>query len=159
MTIDDDDVRHLRRCIELAREARTRGDEPFGAVLVDATGRAIAEDLNGVVTTGDVTAHPELALARWASTHLDGAQRAGATMYTSCEHCAMCAGAFYWAGIGRLVFALSNDQLIEHLPAGVPALGLSSREVLARGGRSVAVEGPCAAVEADARTAVDGAWG
>jgi tRNA(Arg) A34 adenosine deaminase TadA len=85
------------------------------------------------IGTGDATGHPELALAAWASEHLTAKERAVATLYTSCESCAMCAGGQYWAGIGRLVFALSGAQLADVAPAGVPSLRLSSREVFARG--------------------------
>jgi tRNA(Arg) A34 adenosine deaminase TadA len=158
MTVDEADLGHLRRCIELAAEARRRGDQPFGSVLVSGAGEVLAEDSNAEVTTRDVTAHPELALARWASMHLDPDERAAATMYTSCEHCAMCAGAHYWAGIGRLVFALSGDQLAEHRARGAPTLALTSREVFARGGAAIEVEGPVAEVEREARAAVAGYW-
>jgi tRNA(Arg) A34 adenosine deaminase TadA len=153
-----DDVRHLRRCLELARSARARGDEPFGSVLVGRDGRVLAEHLNAVVTNRDCTAHPELTLARWAGAHLDPEQRAGATVYTSCEHCAMCAGAHYWAGIGRLVFALSGEQVAELAPPNIPHLRLSSREVFARGNRPVLVEGPCDELAAEARALFDGFW-
>ena len=77
-------------------------------MLVAGDGTVLAEDRNRVTTERDVTAHPELRLARWASQHLDIDARHAATMYTSCEHCAMCATAFYWAGLGRLVFAFSG---------------------------------------------------
>ena len=99
--------RHLRRCLELARAARDGGNEPFGSLLVDGGGIVVAE-LTNTVGTGDVTGHPELALAAWASLHMTADERTSATLYTSCESCAMCAGGQYWAGIGRLVFALSR---------------------------------------------------
>src|SRR5262245_46289631 len=133
------DLHHLRRCLELARQARARGDEPFGSLLVDASGAVRAERENTVVTTGDCTTHPELLLAGWATQHLTAAERAGAVVYTSCEHCAMCAAASYWAGLGRLVFALSGSQLAAALPAGVATLSLTPVEVFARGNRSIVV--------------------
>jgi tRNA(Arg) A34 adenosine deaminase TadA len=159
MTIDDADISHLRRCIELAVGARERGDEPFGSVLVSGEGAVLATDDNKVITTRDITAHPELALARWASMRLDAGERAAATMYTSCEHCAMCAGAFYWSGLGRIVFALSSEQVIAMLPEGASVLALTSREIFARGDRPIAVEGPVAEVETEARAALAGYWG
>ena len=86
------------------------------------------------VGTGDMTGHPELALATWASMNLTVDERAAATLYTSCESCAMCAGGQYWAGIGRLVFALSGEQLADIVPpGGGRSLRLSSRDVFARG--------------------------
>jgi len=150
--VDDRDVAHLRRCIALAAEARAAGDQPFGALLVDGHGCVVAEERNRVVSDRDVTAHPELALARWASAHLDPVARGAATVYTSCEHCAMCATATYWAGVGRIVFALSGAQLRDMLPDSVIKLDLDTRDVLARGNRElVVVEGPCAELDAEAR--------
>jgi tRNA(Arg) A34 adenosine deaminase TadA len=112
---------HLRRCVELAEVALTSGDEPFGSVLVDAGGVALAEDRNRVVSTGDPTQHPELALARWAATHMDPGDRAGATVFTSGEHCPMCAAAHAWVGLGRVVYVASSEQLAGWLhELGVP---------------------------------------
>ncbi len=156
--MDDTDLGHLRRCLELALVARARGDEPFGSLVVGGSGTVLAERENAVHTTGDVTAHPELMLAAWASRTLTPEERAAATMYTSCEHCAMCAAAHHWAGIGRLVFALSGAELNELAPAGVPVLELSSREVLARGSNSVEVAGPSTELAAEARAVFDGMW-
>lgn len=110
--VDDVDRRWLRRCVELAEEALADGDSPFGSVLVDGSGAVRAEDRNREVSTADPTAHPEIALARWAAAHLDPEERAAATVYTSGEHCAMCAAAHGWVGIGRLVFAMSTPQLL-----------------------------------------------
>jgi tRNA(Arg) A34 adenosine deaminase TadA len=108
----DEDLRHLRRCVELATEALEAGDEPFGSVLVAADGAVLAEDRNRVATVGDPTRHPEFELARWAATNLTPAERAAATVYTSGEHCAMCAAAHGWVGLGRIVYASSSRQLV-----------------------------------------------
>ncbi len=136
------DRAHLRRCVELAREALDAGDEPFGSVLVDADGTALSEGRNRVVETGDATQHPEFALARWAAAHLTPEQRAGATVYTSGEHCAMCAAAHGWVGLGRIVYASSSAQLVQWLSeAGAPAppvLPLPVQQVAP----GVAVQGP-----------------
>jgi len=155
----DDDVRHLQRCIELARQARERGDRPFGSILVGGDGEVLQEAMNCEVTERDVTGHPELQLARWASQHLSAEERRAATMYTSCEHCPMCATAHYWAGIGRLVFALSGQQLRGMLPAGAPLLTLDTREIFARGNLDIAVEGPFPELETPARAVHEGYWG
>ena len=156
--MDENDVAHLRRCLELARAARDGGNEPFGSLLVGGDGAVLAERMN-TVGDGDVTGHPELALARWASIHLTDAEHAKATLYTSCESCAMCAAGQYWAGIGRLVFALAGEQLAEIVPPGGPhVLRLSSREVFARGTAAVEVEGPCPELAAEALGVFDGFW-
>ncbi|MGE0219999.1 nucleoside deaminase [Mycolicibacterium sp.] len=110
MSISADDLAHLRRCAELARLALDQGDEPFGSVLVDADGAVRFEDHNRV-KDGDATRHPEFAIARWAAENLTPAQRATATVYTSGEHCPMCAAAHAWVGLGRIVYAASSEQL------------------------------------------------
>jgi tRNA(Arg) A34 adenosine deaminase TadA len=118
--LGDRDLRHLRRCVELATEALEAGDEPFGSVLVDADGVVLAEDRNRVAG-GDQTRHPEFALARWAASNMIPQQRATATVYTSGEHCPMCAAAHGWVGLGRIVYASSSQQLAAWLSdLGVP---------------------------------------
>ncbi|MHA3021429.1 nucleoside deaminase [Mycobacterium sp. BMJ-28] len=110
MAISAQDLEYLRRCLELARTALEDGDEPFGSVLVDQTGRTVFEDRNRVAG-GDATQHPEFAIARWAVHNLTPDQRRVATVYTSGEHCPMCAAAHAWVGLGRIVYATSSAQL------------------------------------------------
>jgi tRNA(Arg) A34 adenosine deaminase TadA len=93
--ISDVDRKHLRRCVELAAEALSSGDEPFGSLLVSR----------------DHTQPPEFAIARWAAEHMTPDERAVATVYTSGEHCPMCAAAHGWVGLGRIVYACSSKQL------------------------------------------------
>ena len=113
---------HLARCVELAREALDDGDDPFSSVLVDVDGNVLAEARNREVSRADPTAHPELELARWAWRNLDAPGRASATVYTSGEHCPMCAAAHGWVGLGRIFFAASAAQLTEWRTSwGLPA--------------------------------------
>lgn len=112
--INETDLKHLRRCIELARTALKKGDEPFGSVLVSANGEVLAEDHNHVAG-GDHTQHPEFELARWAAQNMTPEDRSKATVYTSGEHCPMCAAAHGWVGLGRIVYASSSQQLGEWL--------------------------------------------
>ncbi|GAA4887922.1 nucleoside deaminase [Tessaracoccus lubricantis] len=109
-----DDRRFLARAVELAEDALLAGDEPFGSVLVSADGEVLFEDHNHVAG-GDHTQHPEFAIARWAAGHLTEAERAAAVVYTSGEHCPMCAAAHGWVGLGRIVYASSSAQLGEWL--------------------------------------------
>ena len=110
MSISADDLDHLRRCVELAREALDDGDEPFGSLLIDGDGVIRYEDRNRV-KDGDATRHPEFAIARWAVSNLAPVQRVRATVYTSGEHCPMCSAAHAWVGLGRIVYATSSEQL------------------------------------------------
>jgi tRNA(Arg) A34 adenosine deaminase TadA len=108
--LDDLHRQHLRRCVDLAREALEAGDDPFGSVLVGADGSVLAERRNRE-RTGQPLAHPELDLALWAGEHLSPEERAGSTVYTSGEHCAMCSAAHGWVGLGPVVYAVSSRQL------------------------------------------------
>lgn len=115
------DRHFLAQCVELAREALDAGDEPFGSLLVDAEGAVRLADRNRVAG-GDHTRHPEFEIARWAAAHLTPAERAAATVYTSGEHCPMCAAAHAWVGLGRIAYATSSEQLTSwHREWGVPA--------------------------------------
>jgi probable F420-dependent oxidoreductase len=129
------DLQHLRRCVELATEAVDAGDCPFGSVLVDADGKVLAEERNRESTTGDATRHPEFELARWAATNLSPEERATATVYTSGEHCPMCAAAHGWVGLGRIVYVSSSEQAQGWLAemgvtASPPVRPLSIRDVV-----------------------------
>ncbi|MEU3854755.1 nucleoside deaminase [Streptomyces sp. NPDC029554] len=121
MVVQDRELPYLRRCVELAAEALDAGDEPFGSVLVGGDGTVLNEDHNRVAS-GDRTRHPEFELARWSAAHLTPGERAAATVYTSGEHCPMCAAAHAWVGLGRIVYVASSEQLASWLAElGVPA--------------------------------------
>ena len=122
-----EDETHLRRALALAAAGRESGDAPFGSLLVGPDGAVLAEQHNTVLSDRDITAHPELKLARWAARNLDAQTAAGTTLYTSCQPCPMCGGAIDRSGLGRVVYALSNAQLDELKPSGgfpaVPQVG------------------------------------
>lgn len=138
------DERYLRTAVELAAAARAAGDMPFGSLLVGSAGEVLAKDRNTVATEQDITAHPELKLARWAGRQLDADVALETTMYTSCQPCPMCSGAIARSGLGRVVFALSAEQLQELKPPG--AVSPDAAEV--------AYEGPTLFDEA--RVPIDG---
>jgi tRNA(Arg) A34 adenosine deaminase TadA len=144
MALSTRDEDHLRTAISVARNARINGNHPFGAILVDADGEAVLSAENSVVTSRDATGHAETNLVRLASGRYAADELATCTLYTSTEPCAMCSGAIYWAGIGRVVFAVSEAALRELTGANPenPTLSLSCREVFARGQRDIVVDGP-----------------
>ncbi|MGI8333236.1 nucleoside deaminase [Actinomadura scrupuli] len=147
----DDELRHLRRCVELAAEALEAGDEPFGSVLAAADGTVLAEDRNRETTMGDQTRHPEFELARWAAANLTSQERAAATVFTSGEHCPMCAAAHGWVGLGRIVYVSSSEQLTAWLTElGVPPSPVRSLPIGAIV-PGIPVEGPIAELSEQVR--------
>jgi tRNA(Arg) A34 adenosine deaminase TadA len=152
------DAHFLRRSFDVARRAVTHGNHPFGAILVDHNRNVLIESENGYMPSHDGTAHAERLLATQACTTLSPDILRTATLYSSAEPCAMCAGAIYWAGIGRLVYGLS-----EHRLRGVtgnhpenPTLDLPCREVFGSGQRSTEIVGPL--LEDEAEALHEGVW-
>jgi tRNA(Arg) A34 adenosine deaminase TadA len=150
MALSDVDVTHLRHCVALAREGLEAGDEPFGSVLVDGSGAVRFADRNRV-RDGDQTRHPEFEAAKWAATHLAPEERGACTVYTSGEHCAMCSAAHAWVGLGRIVYAVSTDQLVGWLGQwGVPPGPVTPLPVRAVA-PEVEVDGPAPQLEQEVR--------
>ncbi|MBR1273808.1 nucleoside deaminase [Bradyrhizobium sp. AUGA SZCCT0283] len=152
------DAYFLRQSFDVARRAMTHGNHPFGAILVDQNRKVLIEVENGYMPSHDSTAHAERLLATQACTAIDANILRNATLYSSAEPCAMCAGAIYWAGIGRLVYGLSEHrlrQLTGNHPEN-PTLDLPCREVFGRGQRSTEVLGPL--LEDEAAAVHAGVW-
>jgi len=153
------DLRHLRRCIELAGEARAAGQHPFAALVVDDTGQVLVEAQNeSRPPDGDATRHAELVAASRAARNFSSERLARATLYSSAEPCCMCAGAIYWANIRRVVYALSEVRLLRLTGSNEenPTLSLPCREVFARGQRPVEIVGPL--LEDEAARPHEGFW-
>lgn len=151
-----EELEYLRQSIELARKARERGNHPFGAVLVDKSGRVLLEGENTVVTARDCTGHAESNLMREATQRCSPEQLAGSTLYASTEPCAMCAGAIFWGGVRRVVFALASEGLGQLTDPASPSLRMSCRDVFARGSEPTEVVGPVELPEA--REVHEGFW-
>jgi tRNA(Arg) A34 adenosine deaminase TadA len=154
----DREAEMLRRSFDVALRARRHGNHPFGAILVSAAGDVLLEAENGYLPDRDMTAHAERLLATAASKRFDPTFLAGCTLYTSAEPCAMCAGAMYWAGIGRLVYGLSERRLrtmTGNHPEN-PTLDLPCRDVFAAGQRRIEVAGPL--LEDEAAAVHAGVW-
>lgn len=143
------DQKLLRVAIALSARARDAGNQPYGALLADADGRVLLEAVNSQVIDRDCTAHAELNLVRAASRQFEPRALAGCTVYASGEPCPMCAGALYWAGVGRVVFALSIATMTELAGPAADELDMPCADVFATGMRRVEVVGP--ALEAEAR--------
>ena len=153
------DIALLRKSLAVARRAREGGKHPFGAILVDAQGLVLLEQENAFDSEGRV-GHAETVLARRACAGFSAEALAATTMYVSAEPCAMCAGTIYWAGIGRVVYALSEHKMrgiIGPHPDNLP-LDLPCRAVFATGQRVVEVVGPLLEDDPEAVGLHDGVW-
>ena len=139
----------MREVFAIARRARAHGNRAFGAMLVAGNGAVLAVAENSQITEEQVLAHAEMNLLRRAVLDFTPDVLATATMYSSAEPCAMCAGAMFWSGVGRLVFGLSGDRLHElsGFPPHMPVA--SARDVLARSGGQIEIIGPIFELEAE----------
>lgn len=153
-----DDEALLRKSFEVAARAHRNGNHPFGSILVGPDGAVLMEQENAYNPTKDMTGHAERVLMTRASQQYDPKFLTSCTLYSSAEPCAMCAGAMYWAGVGRLVYGISEHQLKEitgNHPEN-PTLDLPCRVVFDAGQRKVEVIGPMLCEESAALH--EGVW-
>ncbi|MDE2238320.1 MAG: nucleoside deaminase [Rhodospirillales bacterium] len=158
MTKPDDEIL-LRKSFEVAKRAQAGGCHPFGAILAGPDGEVLMEQGNGFLPDHDMTGHAERILADRASIKFGSKFLADCTLYSSAEPCAMCAGAIYWSGIGRVVYGMSEHELksITGNHEENPTLDLPCRNVFAAGQRKVEVLGPLLVEES--RALHEGIWG
>jgi tRNA(Arg) A34 adenosine deaminase TadA len=146
-----EDENLLRMSFDVARRARDSGDHPFGSILTDKAGAVLMEQGNGYSSEGgDRTAHAERILASRAAKAYSVEFLADCTLYTSAEPCAMCAGAIYWAGIGRVVYGQTEKDLKAQTGAHEenPTLDLPCHIVFEAGQRPTEIVGPLLEAEA-----------
>jgi tRNA(Arg) A34 adenosine deaminase TadA len=144
VTLTAFDEKYLRQAIALSVSSRARGNHPFGALLVSPEGEVLLTAENRGPADHDATAHAERLLMTEASRTFSSEVLSKATMYTSAEPCAMCAGAAYWVGIARVVYGLSETRLKAHIgphPENL-TMDLPCRVVFAAGQRQIEVVGP-----------------
>ena len=117
----------------------------FGALVADPAGNVLLEAENATSTENNSLRHAEINLINTAMATLTPEQIATATLYMSCEPCAMCSGAMYWGGINRMIYGMSERHLREitgindHCPA---MRGIGCRNILETGQRKIEVSGP-----------------
>ena len=112
MMITEKDLEFLELAVQQAEIALKEGDQPFGSVLVNDKGEVLFKDYNHA-STGDNTRHPEFEITRWASQNMTPEERKNSVVYTSGEHCPMCATAHGINGLGKIVYATSSKQFRE----------------------------------------------
>lgn len=132
--------RHLKRANEVAREAMKKGHHPFGAVLIAADNETLLMEQGNISSV----AHAESTLAQRAARAFSPEELWGMTLYSTAEPCVMCAGTQYWANIGRLVYGMSERQLLDFTGNHNenPTLDVPSRYVFERGQKAIRVWGP-----------------
>ncbi len=151
---------YLRRAVEVSKNAVAHGNLPFGCILVDRDGNIVMEQENLSLTTGKCTAHAETLLAERASVEHSPEYLWGCTLYTSAEPCCMCTGAIYWANIGAVSYAMSEEDLLALTGADEvnPTFSLPCREVFARGQKPVQVFGPFPSLAGEAAAVHTDVW-
>lgn len=157
--LDERDGRYLRKAILWSHASGRRGNRPFGAIIVSAEGEVLAEGYNNTFETGDCTGHAEVSAIRaLAAKRPDRVLLAEATLYSSAEPCVMCAGAIFWANIGRVVFGIDAERLraFRGERQDQRDAELSCRDVFAASPHPIACIGPALIDEASA--AHEGAW-
>jgi tRNA(Arg) A34 adenosine deaminase TadA len=150
-------IRHLRRANEVAARAMSLGRHPFGAILIAPDGETVLAEQGNV----DTVNHAESVLARTAALNYSAEYLWQCTLVTTAEPCAMCAATQYWAHIGKLVYGMTEQRLLQltgnHNEN--PTLALPCREVFARGQKAIDVIGPVAEVEVEIAALHRNFWG
>lgn len=98
------------RAIGMAREAERNGEVPIGAIVVSSEGNILAAEANRTIKSIDPTAHAEILALRTAAIRINNYRLVGATVYTTLEPCAMCAGALVNARVARVVFGATDER-------------------------------------------------
>lgn len=96
--------------LEEARAAAARGEVPVGAVVADASGRAIARAGNRTRELNDPTAHAEMLAIRAACAALGSERLTGCALWVTLEPCPMCAAAISFARIARLHYGAADPK-------------------------------------------------
>jgi len=137
-------LRHLRRSNEVAQRALALGHHPFGAVLVGPDHETVLLEQCNI----DTVNHAESTLARIAASNFTADFLWGCTLYTAVEPCCMCAGTAYWANIGRVVFGMTEAQLLAETGSHAenPTMSVSSRYVFDHCQKPVDLIGPVAEI-------------
>ncbi len=99
----------MKKALQEAQEAFTRGEIPVGAIVV-VDNRVIAKSHNLTELLNDVTAHAEMQAVTAAANFLGGKYLTNCTLYVTLEPCQMCAGALYWSQITRVVYGAADEH-------------------------------------------------
>ena len=155
-----DHVKYLRIANETALKARAAGNTPFGAILVDENGEVLLKQGNAEGDLLDATAHAERMLASRASQAYDKEKLWNCTLYTTVEPCPMCTGAVYWANIGRIVYGITEERLLEMTGSDEknPTFSMGAAKVIEAGQKPIELVGPVPEAEEEIVEGHKGFW-
>jgi tRNA(Arg) A34 adenosine deaminase TadA len=149
-------IPHLLYAHEVAKKAMNSGYHPFGAILVGPDQKTVLDEQGNL----DTVRHAESTLALRAFSTYESDFLWQCTLVTTVEPCAMCAGTQYWANIGRLVFGMTEKELLQltgnHHEN--PTLNLSAATVLGSGQKKIEIIGPVPEVQDVVTTLHRGFW-
>lgn len=148
--------RHLRHAQRVAERAIALGHHPFGAILVGPDQETVLLEQCNI----DTVNHAESTLARVAATNFTPELLWGCTLYTTVEPCCMCAGTAYWANIGRVVFGMTEEALLQCTGSHAenPTMSVSSRYVFDHCQKPVELIGPVPELQAEIAALQQSFW-
>lgn len=148
--------KNLGRAQQVAQRATGMGHHPFGAILVGPDQETVLMEQCNI----DTVNHAESTLARMAATNYTAEFLWSCTLYTNVEPCCMCAGTAYWANIGRIVFGMTEHQLLECTGSHGenPTMSVSSRYVFDHCQKPVELIGPIAEMQAEIAAQQQAFW-
>ncbi|KAK4542697.1 hypothetical protein LTR36_006269 [Oleoguttula mirabilis] len=136
----------LEACLIIQQRAVDMGKQPFAAVLLGPDNETVLLTHSNL----DHVNHAESSLVRLAAAHYTQEYLWTCTLYTTWEPCAMCTATAYWANIGRIVYAASEERLAELTGQGNEknmTMSISCRKVLEGSQKNIDIIGPVASME------------
>jgi len=107
--LNSHDAAFMREALKEAQEAFERDEAPIGCVVVHGN-RVVARAHNLCETLTDPTAHAEMQAITSAANTIGGKYLNECTLYVTLEPCVMCAGALFWAQIGKIVYGAPDPK-------------------------------------------------
>ncbi|OUT20474.1 hypothetical protein CAS74_004726 [Pichia kudriavzevii] len=131
---------NIRKCVAVAHKVKEEGHHPFGSILVGPDNSTVLLEQGNINTLN----HAESTLCQIAFERYPQEYLWKCTLYTNFEPCCMCAGSIYWSNIGRVVYGLSENALLELTGNDKEnmTLDLPCRKVFNAGQKDVQIIGP-----------------
>lgn len=103
-------IKEARKNITGASSKKGSFGGPFGACITKK-GRVIAVARNTVLHSKDATCHAEINAIHKASKALKTHDLKGCELYSTTEPCPMCFSAIHWAGIDKIYFGTTTNDV------------------------------------------------